>query len=207
MILLSRKDAINLTVLIALALVTVGAVVATYAADRFAVAENDQSCWRTGADHPRYAEGYRWNVDHLGYDGPDPDYPVARRYQSNICPSWVNPKTPTPLERKPSPRSKVSTRSNETAAQADAATTVVEPTAVATAVAVPTAVATTVVEPTAAAAAERMAAATDVAEPIPERKSSQAPAPVSCYDDPNVHYKWISCPRHYWGPDYYPYPE
>ena len=198
MFLSALKDAINLTVLIALALVTVGAVVATYAADRFAVAENDQSCWRTGADHPKYAEGYRWNVDHLGYDGPDPDYPVARRYQSNICPSWVNPKTPTPLERKPSPRDrKVSTLSNETAAQADAATAVVEPTTVATAVAVPTAV----------AVAERTAAATDVAEPIPERKSSQAPAPVSCYDDPNVHYKWISCPRHYWGPDYYPYPE
>ena len=192
MILLSRKDAINLTVLIALALVTVGAVVATYAADRFAVAENDQSCWRTGADHPRYAEGYRWNVDHLGYDGPDPDYPVARRYQSNICPSWVNPKTPTPLERKPSPRSKVSTRSNETAAQSDAATAVTVPTTVATAVAVPTAV----------AVAERTAAATDVAEPIPERKSSQASTSVSCWDDPAVHYKWISCPRSYWASGY-----
>ena len=56
-------------------------------------------CWRTGVNHPKYAEGYRWNFQFLGEDIADPDYPVLSGIQSNICPIWEDPDPPTEEER------------------------------------------------------------------------------------------------------------
>ena len=56
-------------------------------------------CWRTGLNHPKYAEGYRWNFQFLGEDIADPDYPVMSGIQANICPIWEDPDPPTEEER------------------------------------------------------------------------------------------------------------
>ena len=45
--------------------------------------------------------------------------------------------------------------------------------------------------------------------PTPKHDSKSSPQTLTgeeaCYADPNVHYKWISCPRSYWAPGHYPW--
>ena len=83
-------------------IVAVGAIVlVSLAAALIAqlTASADTVCWRTGENHPKYAEGYRWNIQFLGEDIADPDYPVLKGFQSDICPAWEDPDPPTEEER------------------------------------------------------------------------------------------------------------
>ena len=45
--------------------------------------------------------------------------------------------------------------------------------------------------------------------PTPKHDSKSSPQALTgedaCYASPNVHYKWISCPRSYWAPGHYPW--